>query len=78
MDEIIILLNFIFTGFHDYQITPGLSTNKQRHRLLLLKMRIHIKGSKNNIHTAVRRNLEEIFEVKTFLKISIGFKCHGP
>ena len=30
------------------------------------------------IHTAVRRNFEEILEVKTFLKMSIGFKCRGP
>ena len=30
------------------------------------------------IHTAVRRNLEEILEVKTFLEMSIGFKCKGP
>ena len=36
-DDIIILLNFIFTSIHGYQITQGLSTNKQRHRLLLLK-----------------------------------------
>ena len=27
-DDTIILLNFIFTGLHGYQITPGLSTNK--------------------------------------------------
>ena len=26
----------------------------------------------------VRRNLEEILEVKTVLKMSIGFKCIGP
>ena len=32
---------------------------------------------KNKIHTAVRRNLEEILEVKAFLKISIGFRCRG-
>ena len=36
-DNAIILLNFIFTRLHGYQITPGFSTNKQRHRLLLLK-----------------------------------------
>ena len=42
MDDIIILLNFIFTGLHGYEITPGLSTNKQRHRLLLSKMGIHV------------------------------------
>ena len=34
-DGIIILLNFLFTHLHGYQITPGLSTNKQRHCLLL-------------------------------------------
>ena len=28
--------------------------------------------------TAVRTNLEEILEVKRFLKMSIGFKCLGP
>ena len=38
---IIIPLNFIITGLHGYEITPGLSTNKQRHRLLLSKTRIH-------------------------------------
>ena len=32
-DNAIILLNFIFTGLHGYQITPSLSTNTQRHRL---------------------------------------------
>ena len=36
-DDINILSNFIFTGLHGYEITPGLSTNKQRHHLLLLK-----------------------------------------
>ena len=34
-DDAIILLNFIFTGLHGYQITPSLSTNKQRHGYLL-------------------------------------------
>ena len=38
----------------------------------------YIKGLKNKIHTAVIRNLEEILEVKTSLKISIGFKCRAP
>ena len=38
----IILLNFIFTGLHGHQITPSLSTNKQRHRLLLLKTGIPV------------------------------------
>ena len=38
----------------------------------------YIKGLKNKIHTAVRRNLEEILEVKTLLKMSIGFKSKGP
>ena len=37
-----------------------------------------VKGLKDKIHTAVRRNLEDVFEVKTFLKMSIGFKCIGP
>ena len=37
-----------------------------------------MKGVKNEIHTAVIRNLEEILEVKTFLKMSIAFKCRGP
>ena len=37
-----------------------------------------IKGLKNIIHTDVRRNLQKIIEVKTFLKMSIGFKCRGP
>ena len=38
-----------------------------------------VRGLKKyKIHTAVRKNLEEILEVKTFLKMSIGFKCRGP
>ena len=41
-DDIIILLNIIFTGLYGYEITPGLSTNKQRHRLLLPKTGIHV------------------------------------
>ena len=41
-DDAIILLNFIFTGLHGYQITLSLSTNKQRHRLLLLKTGIPV------------------------------------
>ena len=36
------------------------------------------QGIKYKIHTAVRRNLEEILEVKTFLKMSVGFKCRSP
>ena len=36
------------------------------------------QGIKNKTHTAVRRNLEEILEVNTFLNMSIGFKCRGP
>ena len=41
-DDIIILLNVIFTGLQGYEITPGFNTNKQRHRLLLLKTGIHV------------------------------------
>ena len=41
-DGIISLLNFTFTGLQGYEITPGLSTNKQRHCLLLLKTGIHV------------------------------------
>ena len=37
----------------------------------------YIKGLKNKIHTAVRRNLEEILEVKEFLKMFIGLKWRG-
>ena len=37
----------------------------------------YIRVIRNKIHTAVRRNLEKILEVKTFLKMSIGFKCRG-
>ena len=44
-DDIIILFKFIFTGLHGYQIKPGLSTNKQRHRLLLLKTGIHVAST---------------------------------
>ena len=32
---------------------------------------------KNIIRTAVKINHEEILEVKTFLKMSTGFKCRG-
>ena len=39
-DDIIILLIFIFS-LHCYQIKPGLS-NKQKHRLFLLKTGIHV------------------------------------
>ena len=41
-DDIIILLKFTFTDLHGYQITPGWSTDKQRHRLLLLKTGINV------------------------------------
>ena len=41
-DDVIILMNFIFTGLHGYQIAPGLGSSKQRHRLLLLKTGIHV------------------------------------
>ena len=41
-DDIITILNFIFTGLHDYQITPDLSTNKKTHRILFLKTGIHV------------------------------------
>ena len=37
-----------------------------------------LRELKNKIHISVRRNLEEILEVKTSLKMSIGFKCRGP
>ena len=36
-----------------------------------------MEGLENKIYTAVKRKLE-ILEVKTFLKMSIGFKCQGP
>ena len=63
-------------GLYGHQIMPGLSTNKQRHRLRLLKTGIHIapthhqamlsfgniNGLKNKIHTAVIGNLEEILD----------------
>ena len=38
----------------------------------------NLKRLKNIIHTIVRRCLEETLDVKTFLKMSIGFKCRGP
>ena len=44
---------------------------------LCLVLAVYIEGLKNRIHTTDRRNLEEILEVKTFLKMSIGFKCRG-
>ena len=37
-----------------------------------------VKGLKNKIHTAVRRNPDEILKEKTFLKRSIVFRCRGP
>ena len=36
-----------------------------------------LRDKKNEIHTAVRKNLKGILEVKTFLKMSIGFKYRG-
>ena len=39
--DIIILLTFIFSSLHGYQVMLCLSTNKQRHHLLLLKTGIH-------------------------------------
>ena len=39
---------------------------------------ILIKRLKNKIHTAVRRNLEIILQIKTSLKMSISFKFRGP
>ena len=38
----------------------------------------YIEGLENKIYTAVKRNLEDILEVKTFLKMFIGFKCRVP
>ena len=38
----------------------------------------YVKGLRNKLHTVVKRNLEEIIEVRTFLKMSIAFKCWGP
>ena len=41
--------------------------------------RSHVfEGLKNKIHTAVRRNVEEIFEMKIFFKMSTGIKCRSP
>ena len=37
-----------------------------------------LRDLKSKMDTAVRRNLEEIVEVKTFLKMFIGLKCQGP
>ena len=80
-DDIIILLNFIFTGLHRYQITkapPFLvkdgDTCCTNPFLSNAKFCQYVKGVKNKIHAGFRRNLEEILEVKTFLKMSIGFK----
>ena len=42
MNDIISLLNFIFTDLHSYQITPGLGADKQIHLILLSKTGIHI------------------------------------
>ena len=36
------------------------------------------EGLENKIYAAVKRNLEEILEVKTFLKMFIRFKCQVP
>ena len=38
----------------------------------------NIKGLTNKIYTAVKRNLEEFLQLKTFLKMSIEFKCRCP
>ena len=83
-NDIIILLNFLFTGLHSYQITPGLSLLlltihvPPTHFYVMLSFWQYIEGLKNNIRTAVRRNLEEVLEVKTFLKMSIGIKSKVP
>ena len=37
-----------------------------------------LRGLKNKIHADVRRNLEEILEIKTLIKMSTGSKCLGP
>ena len=37
-----------------------------------------LRDQEIKIHTAVRGNLEEILEVKTFLKMSIGLNCRSP
>ena len=42
MDDVIILLNLIFTDLQGYQIRLGESADKQRHRLFLLKTGIHV------------------------------------
>ena len=44
----------------------------------MLSYRNILRDQKIKSLTAVRRKLEEIFEVKTFLKMSIGFNCRGP
>ena len=44
-EDTIILLNFISTGLHGYQITPSVSTNKERHRLLFLKTGIPVAST---------------------------------
>ena len=36
-----------------------------------------VKGLRNKSHAAVGGSLEEILEVKTLLKMPIGFKCRG-
>ena len=41
----------------------------------LFTKRVYRNALTNKIYTAVKRNLEEILEVKTFLKVSIGFTC---
>ena len=45
---------------------------------MLSFVNILIKGLQNKIHTAVRRNIKEMLEVETFLKMSIRSKCRGP
>ena len=67
---------------------PSLCTDKQTHPTgihiapthlyIMLSFGNILRELKNKIHTAVRRKLEEMLEVTTFFKMSIGFKCRGP
>ena len=86
-DDIIIILNFIFTDLHGYQTTPGLSGDKKD---TVLKTGIHVAPTylqamlqlwhyikQLNNHRVVRRDLEETLDVKTLFKMSILFKCRS-
>ena len=88
-DDIIILLNFIFTDLHDYRfkhqqtkklpfVVKDGDTCCTNLSLSNFQFWQNIEGLENKIYAAVKKNLEEILEVKTFLKKFIRLKCQVP